>query len=73
MIALVMDNDDLLNKALYGLKTDSIAADVKDDDGGFIKSKNQKVGFLANLDEPFSPDGYYTEVLTTKDTLCTLS
>ncbi|WP_435314953.1 heparinase II/III domain-containing protein [Cellulophaga fucicola] len=61
MIALVMDNDDLLNKALYGLKTDSIAADVKDDDGGFIKSKNQKVGFLANLDEPFSPDGYYTE------------
>lgn len=61
MIALVMDNDDLLNKALYGLKTDSIAANLKDDDGGFIKNKDQKVGFLANLDEPFSPDGYYTE------------
>ncbi|WBU89702.1 heparinase II/III domain-containing protein [Cellulophaga omnivescoria] len=61
MIALVMDNDELLQKALYGLKTDSIAANLKDDDGGFIKNKNQKVGFLANLDEPFSPDGYYTE------------
>lgn len=61
MIALVMDNDELLQKALYGLKTDSIAANLKDDDGGFIKNKDQKVGFLANLDEPFSPDGYYTE------------
>ena len=32
-----------------------------DDDGGFIRVKGQEAGFLANLDEPFSPDGYYTE------------
>tara|TARA_R110000868_G_scaffold145181_4_gene365254 strand:- start:30387 stop:32639 length:2253 start_codon:yes stop_codon:yes gene_type:complete len=61
MIALVMDNDDLLQKALYGLKTDNLKVGMKDNDGGFIKVEGQKVGFFANLDEPFSPDGYYTE------------
>ena len=61
MIALVMDNDDLLQKALYGLKTDNLEVGMKDNDGGFIKVEGQKVGFFANLDEPFSPDGYYTE------------
>lgn len=61
MIALVMDNDELLQKALYGLKTDNLTADMRDNDGGFIKTEGQKVGFFANLDEPFSPDGYYTE------------
>jgi len=61
MIALVMDNNDLLQKALYGLKTDNLEVGMKDNDGGFIKVEGQKVGFFANLDEPFSPDGYYTE------------
>lgn len=61
MIALVMDDDELLNRALYGLKVDSLEEGMKDNDGGFIKVKGQKVGFFANLDEPFSPDGYYTE------------
>jgi len=61
MIALVMDDDDLLEKALNGLKTDNLQEGLKDNDGGFIKKKGQKVGFLANVDEPFSPDGYYTE------------
>ena len=61
MIALVMDNDELLEKALHGLKTDNIDANMKDNDGGYIKTKGQKVGFYANLEEPFSPDGYYTE------------
>jgi hypothetical protein len=61
MIALVMDNDELLEKALYGLKTDNLEVGMKDNDGGFIKVEGQKVGFLANIDEPFSPDGYYTE------------
>ncbi|MEB8346138.1 alginate lyase family protein [Flavobacteriaceae bacterium KMM 6898] len=61
MIALVMDNDDLLQKALYGLKTDNLKVGMKDNDGGFIKVEGQKVGFFANVDEPFSPDGYYTE------------
>ncbi|MGY8916332.1 MAG: heparinase II/III domain-containing protein, partial [Flavobacteriales bacterium] len=61
MIALVMDNDELLQKALYGLKSDNLTADMRDNDGGFIKKEGQKVGFFANVDEPFSPDGYYTE------------
>ncbi|MFA5300252.1 MAG: alginate lyase family protein, partial [Lutibacter sp.] len=61
MIALVMDDSILLDRALYGLKTDNIDPNAKDNDGGFIKKAGQKVGFLANIDEPFSPDGYYTE------------
>ncbi|GAA3638112.1 alginate lyase family protein [Flavivirga jejuensis] len=61
MIALVMDHDELLEKALNGLKTDNLKVGMKDNDGGFIKVEGQKVGFLANVDEPFSPDGYYTE------------
>lgn len=61
MIGLVMDDAKLLNTALYGLKTDNLKEGMKDNDGGFIKVEGQKAGFLANLDEPFSPDGYYTE------------
>lgn len=61
MIALVMDDDKLLETALNGLKKDNIDPNEKDNDGGYIKKKGQKVGFLANLEEPFSPDGYYTE------------
>lgn len=61
MIGLVMGDDELVQRALYGLKDDGLATGVKDNDGGFIKVKGQKVGFLANLEEPFSPDGYYTE------------
>ena len=61
MIALVMDDKELLNTALNGLKEDNIDPNEKDNDGGYIKKAGQKVGFLANVDEPFSPDGYYTE------------
>ena len=60
MIALVMEDDSLLQRALYGLKVDNIDPNAKDNDGGYI-NKDGKKGFLANLDEPFSPDGYYTE------------
>ncbi len=61
MIGLVMNNEELINRALYGLKNDNINPNLKDNDGGFIKPQGQKTGFYANLDEPFSPDGYYTE------------
>ncbi|QFU77774.1 alginate lyase family protein [Halioglobus maricola] len=61
MIALAMDDDELLQRALYGLTDDGLELGVKDDDGGFIKVAGQKAGFLANLEDPFSPDGYYTE------------
>ena len=33
----------------------------KDNDGGYIRKDGQKIGFYANVDEPFSPDGYFTE------------
>ena len=61
MIGLVMGDDELVERALYGIPFDEIDALAKDDDGGFIYSKDKKAGFLANLAEPFSPDGYYTE------------
>ena len=61
MIALVMDDDSLLNRALYGIKKDNIYPNAKDNDGGYIKSKDGKAGFIANLEESFSPDGYFTE------------
>ena len=61
MIALVMDDAKLLESALHGLKEDNMDPNAKDNDGGLIRKPGQKVGFLANLEEPFSPDGYYTE------------
>lgn len=61
MIALVMNDDELLDRALNGLKDDGLAPGMKDNDGGLIKREGQKTGFLANIDEPFSPDGYYNE------------
>lgn len=61
MIGLVMRDDELIQRALYGIEDDGLLSGLKDNDGGFIKQEGQKAGFLANLDEPFSPDGYYTE------------
>ena len=61
MIGLVMGDDELVNRALYGIPFNEIDAGAKDNDGGFIYSEGQKAGFFANLEEPFSPDGYYTE------------
>lgn len=61
MIGLVMGDQELIDRALYGIEDDGLEAGAKDNDGGFIKEEGQKAGFLANLDEPFSPDGYYTE------------
>tara|TARA_R110002050_G_scaffold206434_2_gene342402 strand:- start:1999 stop:4257 length:2259 start_codon:yes stop_codon:yes gene_type:complete len=61
MIGLVMGDDDLVNKALYGLEDDKIEEGAKDNDGGLIKEVGQKTGFLENIKVPFSPDGYYTE------------
>ena len=61
MLGLVLDDIELIERALYGLKEDGLELGALDDDGGFIKVANQRVGFLANLEEPFSPDGYYTE------------
>lgn len=62
MIALVMQDEELLNWALYGLSDEIINSDEVDNDGGYVFKKGQvKAGFLAQIDESFSPDGYYTE------------
>ena len=60
MIGLVMDDEVLIQRALYGIKGKEMDKTAKDDDGGFI-NKDGKAGFLANIEEPFSPDGYYNE------------
>jgi len=61
MIGLVMDDEELIRRALYGLDDDGLDFAARDNDGGFIKREGQAAGFFANLQEPFSPDGYYTE------------
>ncbi|MDO6712654.1 alginate lyase family protein [Aliiglaciecola sp. 2_MG-2023] len=61
MIGLVMDDEELIQRALYGIEDDGLEVGGKDNDGGTIKVEGQRKGFFANLEEPFSPDGYYTE------------
>jgi len=61
-MALAMDNDTLLQKALYGLADDGIDPNEVDNDGGYIKKDGiYQAGFLAQLDYSFSPDGYFSE------------
>ena len=60
MIGLVMGDEELIDRALYGIKDLKLDTKEKDDDGGFL-NKDGKAGFLANIEEPFSPDGYYNE------------
>lgn len=62
MIGLVMDDEELVNRALYGLQNDGIDGSMVDNDGGYIKVDGvSKAGFFAQLDFSFSPDGHFTE------------
>ncbi|MEO1518317.1 MAG: heparinase II/III family protein [Bacteroidota bacterium] len=62
MIGLVMKDEELVERALYGLTNDDLDNSMLDNDGGFIKIDGQnQAGFLAQLDLSFSPDGYFTE------------
>ena len=61
MIGLVMNDQELIQHALYVIEDDGLPVGGVDNDGGTIKVEGQKKGFLANLEDPFSPDGYYTE------------
>ena len=60
MIGLVMNDEQLIQRALHGLDIENFG-DARDDDGGFVRQRGQKAGYFANLDSAFSPDGYYTE------------
>ncbi len=62
MIGLVMNDQELVDRALYGLEIDSNKKNERDNDGGLIRPDGlKKAGFLAQLDGSFSPDGYFTE------------
>ena len=62
MIGLAMNDEELIERALYGIQNDGLDNTMLDNDGGFIKVKGQnQAGFLAQLDYSFSPDGYFTE------------
>ena len=62
MIGLVMKDEELVNKALYGLDISQNKLNERDDDGGMIRTEGmKKAGFLAQLDGSFSPDGYFAE------------
>lgn len=62
MIGLVMNDAELVKWALEGLEVKIPKQFLKDNDGGAIQGKNkQEVGFYAQLNHAFSPDGYYTE------------
>ncbi len=63
MVGLVLEDEELVQWALYGLKGLMASGnEVKDNDGGAIQLEGQnEAGFLAQLDHSFSPDGYYTE------------
>ncbi|MEO1480989.1 MAG: heparinase II/III family protein [Myxococcota bacterium] len=60
ILGLVLGDDGLVQRALYGLELEN-DGDARDDDGGFLRRAGDPKGFFANLDTAFSPDGYYTE------------
>lgn len=59
MVGLAIGDEKLVDYALYGLPNDNIASDAYDNDGALIKSES--MGFLAQIDGLFSPDGIYSE------------
>ncbi|WP_339607641.1 heparinase II/III family protein [uncultured Roseivirga sp.] len=62
MIGLVMDDEELIQRALYGLKSSDLKLTQVDNDGGSILQEGQQeAGFIAQIDFAFSPDGYFTE------------
>lgn len=62
MIGLVMNDKELVARALYGIQEDGLDPTMIDNDGGYIKQEGvRKAGFLAQLDYSFSPDGHFTE------------
>lgn len=62
MVALAINDDEMLNRALYGLPLEEQNTKLYDNDGGYLYENQQaKAGFLAQIDNAFSPDGFYEE------------
>lgn len=53
MIGLVMDDDELVNRALNGLKEDTIIPGQKDNDGGLIKKVRTENGIFSQCGRAF--------------------
>ncbi len=61
LIGLVMNDEELVDRALYAFDIER-ESDLIDNDGGSLNLMGYKEGgFLAQIDHSFSPDGYYTE------------
>lgn len=60
MIGFVMDDEELIDRALYGLNVEELPEDP-DSKESITMPKQKDAGFIAQLDYPFSPDGYYNE------------
>ncbi|MEM6631507.1 MAG: heparinase II/III family protein [Bacteroidota bacterium] len=62
MMGIAMRDEELVQRALYGLDLPERDLGVKDNDGGYIYEEGKATaGFFAQIDHAFSPDGYYTE------------
>ena len=62
MTGIVIGDDELVQWALYGLGDGPLKGLGVDNDGGDIIMQEQRTsGFYAQLDNSFSPQGYYTE------------
>ena len=62
MIGLVMNDEELIDRALYAFDLPDTVKIKADNDGGSLNLKGYKEGgFFAQIDHSFSPDGYYTE------------
>ncbi|MEM9897338.1 MAG: heparinase II/III family protein, partial [Bacteroidota bacterium] len=62
MVGLVLEDEELIDRALYAFDIESTGESKVDNDGGLLSLKGYKQGgFIAQIDHSFSPDGYYTE------------
>lgn len=61
MLGIVINNKELIDRALYGVPGIDTST-LRDNDGGLINPPGQdKLGFLAQIDGLLSPDGLYSE------------
>lgn len=61
MIGLVIKDKELIKWSLYGLDSKYLKSKLKEDNDGGKIVLNKEAGFLAQIDDSFSPEGYYTE------------
>ena len=70
MIGLVMRDDELVQRALYGLAEDGLDFDARDNDGGFIRQAGQRPVFLRTWTSRSRPMGITPKGRTTNVMQC---